>query len=73
MDIKDYFLRKLIMFSLIMLFWLPFFIAVFREIRRAYSNICFLSQIKYEYRIWLKVLNQTRNYSAKDKVDKLHE
>ena len=73
MGIKDYFLRKLLRFTLIALFWVPFCIAIYSEIRRAYVNLCIRSQIKYEYRMWLRELNNTRNYSANDKVDELHK
>ena len=73
MSIKDYFLRKLLRFILIALFWLPFIFGIFKEVRRACGNLCIVSSIKYEYRMWLRELNNTRNYSANDKVDELHK
>jgi len=73
MIIKDSFLRTSARFALIVLFWLPPFFALFHEISRAWFNSCLLNQVKSEYRAWWAALNDTKNYLAKEKVDKLHK
>lgn len=59
--------------AMVMLFWLPLFIAVFSELKRAWVNLSVISCIKYEYRLWTKIITRDLSVSNSKRVDKLHK